>query len=347
MAAAFPGGPIPNTFVPTFAASGKLQVEFSRDPKKFRLADYVSYTSVTDPSGYWLKITPELATRLVHDDTSDLDWPDSAVAPTGETGREQFEFVQYFTRRKASAWNFGYKTVDHSDWDIEGSHNRIHAQRLMSARTLDVITLLETSGNYASGHTGTATSLGGGTWNSGTSANPVIKKTLLNAFFQIEKATQNAVTTDDMVLVINPEAAEEMSTSREVHEYLAQSPHALAQVRGDKESQNGHYGLPDTMYGFKIAIENAVRTTSRVGASSTAREYIKAKANAAFIARPGGLDSESAGQSFSFAHVFLLEDLTVEVKDDPDNRRYMGRVVDDRDQKVVAPVSGYLITGLF
>jgi hypothetical protein len=43
--------------------------------------------------------------------------------------------------------------------------------------------------------------------------------------------------------------------------------------------------------------------------------------------------------------VFAYEEMTVEQRDDPDNRRISGRVVEDYDVKIVAPVTGFIYRG--
>ena len=48
--------------------------------------------------------------------------------------------------------------------------------------------------------------------------------------------------------------------------------------------------------------------------------------------------------SFSTFTVFLKEEMTVESKHDRDNRRHLGRVVNDFAAKTVAPITGFLFT---
>jgi hypothetical protein len=60
------------------------------------------------------------------------------------------------------------------------------------------------------------------------------------------------------------------------------------------------------------------------------------------LARPGQLVSEGSS-SFSTAGIFMFEEMTVESRDDPDNRRQMGRVVEDYTPQILSDISGYLV----
>ena len=68
---------------------------------------------------------------------------------------------------------------------------------------------------------------------------------------------------------------------------------------------------------------------------------------AALVARVGALDAGVVGApTFSTITCFEYENMTAETKDDPDNRRVKGRVVDDIDVEMTASASGYLITAV-
>jgi len=63
------------------------------------------------------------------------------------------------------------------------------------------------------------------------------------------------------------------------------------------------------------------------------------------VARPGSLDGEYGGPSFSTVQIYhyggLLE---VEAFDDPKNRRVEGHCSEDLTVKVASSVSGFLVT---
>jgi len=334
-----------NTFVPSFDASGQMVVAFSRNPKDFALNQYVTLTPVKKSVGYFLRVTAEVAARVLNStNLNEFIWPDSNDAPSGEWGRESFVFAPFNTTRYAFPFRIGYKAEQQADWKILALHAAFAAQDAMTARTLRVINALFNSANYAANHVSTVTALAGGFWSAGTGTNPIIKKSLNLAAQQIQLDTIGKVKMKDLVLVIDPVIADAMGRSQEVHQFLANSPFALAEVRGDAPNQNGAWGLPTKLYGVPLVVEDAVQVTSRKLAATTTRSYATGGNTAALVARPGGLTSEAGGPSFSTCHVFAYEEMTVEQRDDPDNRRISGRVVEDYDVQIVAPAAGYVFT---
>jgi hypothetical protein len=345
MAFGYPSGF--NTFVPSFDASGHLTVAYSRNPKDFPLNQYITLTPVKKSVGYFLRITAEVAARVINSPLlNEFVWMDGSDAPSGEWGLESFSFIPYSTSRYAFPFRIGYKAEEQADWKILALHSEFAAQDAMTARTLRVISVLQTSANYAASHVATATALGGGFWSAGSATNPIIKKALNAAAQQIQLDTVGKVRPKDLALVVAPTAADPMARSQEIHTYLQQSPYALAQVRGDVPSQNGQWGLPDTLYGYKLVIEDTVQVTSKKNATRAAA-YAFGGNTATLVTRPGELTSPAGGPSFSSVHVFAYEEMTVEQRDDPDNRRIAARVVEDYDVQMVSPASTFLITNLF
>src|SRR5687768_414570 len=99
MAVGFPSGT--NTFVPSFEASGKLVVGFSRNPNTFSVNKYVQVVPVNESVGYYLNLTAEEAARVVNSDLQDFIWPDNNAAPDGNWALESFEFKKFATTRYA------------------------------------------------------------------------------------------------------------------------------------------------------------------------------------------------------------------------------------------------------
>lgn len=346
MAISYPG-PY-NVFVPSFDASGHLVVAFSRNPRDFPLNRYLSIVPVSKSSGYYLRITPEVAARVLNTDLKEFVWPAGSAAPTGEWSREAFEFFQFETKRYAYPFTLDQKTEEQADWRILASHAAIVAQQAMTARTLLALTALTTTSNYPANHVDTATNWGGGFLNAGTadgSAPGFVLKKALNAMARrIQLDTLGAVKPyKDCVVLIDPILADALGRSKEVHAYLKESPYALAQVRGDVESQNGIYGLPNQLYGFSIVVDDAVRVTTRKGVTTTT-DFMLGGNTLVMLARPGALTCPEGARSFSTLQAFVYEDMTVESRTDPDNRRIVGRVVDDFDVRVTAPATGCICT---
>ena len=350
----FPSGT--NTYIPSFDATGELIVSFSRNPKSFALNRYTTITPVKKSTGYYLKLTAEQAARISNDNLNDYVWPDGNDAATGEGNKESFVFSSYQTERFNFSFRLGYKAVDQADWKLIAQHSAIVAQQAMTARTLRVFSAVNTSGNWPGQFHATGgaalSSLGisGGTASTtsgllglarGTANNPVLKKFLNAAGILINKKTLGSVPPKDLQVVISPSVAQVLAVSEEIQDYLKQSPFALSQVRGDSTSQNGLYGLPDQLYGYNIVIEDAVRIVQKKNVTASP-DYIWGNA-LAVLARPGKLVGFEGAPSFSALHLMMYEEMTVEQRDDPDNRRISARVVEDYGVEVVAPVGGLVV----
>jgi len=355
MAVVYPSGT--NTYLPSFDATGNMIVSFSRNVKDFALNKYVTITPVTKSTGYYLRLTYEQAARVSNANLNDFVWADGNDAATGEFNKESFTFDSYKTERYAFPFRLGYKAVDQADWKIIAQHSAIIGQQAMTARTLQVYNkintqaLWESNQFYTSGGAAlTGLSISGGSVSTqsglaglarGTANNPVIKKFLNAAAIRINKKTLGVVGPKDLQWVMSPSVAQVLAVSEELQDYLKQSPFALSQVRGDSASQNGIYGLPDQLYGYNIVIEDAVRIGEKKKATASP-DYIWGNTTA-LIARPGQLVGFEGAPSFSALHLMMYEEMTVEQRDDPDNRRITARVVEDYGTEVVAPVAAFVV----
>lgn len=339
MAIAYPGGN--NTFVKDLDASGRLITEFSRNPDEFALNSYIQLSNVQKAAGYYLKITPEEAARVLNANLAEFVWPDGAPRPSRNNGTETFTFAGYETQRYDYDFTIGRKASEQADWNIIESHSRIKAQQAMTARTLSVHGLLEAAGSWAAGHTIDVTTIPGntGNWDQSTSARQDIKRSLAYAVEKVMLATLSVVRRKDLQLVLSPDAAHAMSESQEIVEHIKSSPDAYSQVVGDA-GKWGEYQLPDRLYGIDIVVEDAVRVSSQRGAT-LASSFIQDNDYAYLLARPGSLVAESGGPSFSTVHLFLFEDMTVWTNDNENDRRTEGHVVDDFDVVGTAPASGF------
>lgn len=340
MAAAYPSPQ--GVYIPSHEASGSLVIEFSRNPNKFALNQYVKIVPVTRDVGYYAKITAEEAARVLDTTGTKHFWADGQEAPMGDDQLESFEFDKYATRRYVYPFTLGQKTINQASWDILASHSRIAAQKAMTNRTQLVNTVLATGGNWG-GNTSTASALVGGYLDQSTSTTMLIQTMILTVAESILKATLGVVQLSDMVMILNPTTARRLAKSQEIVDHIKQSPFALAQVRGDVPNQNGKWGLPDTLYGVKVVIEDAVKVTSRKGAT-VARSFIHGDGSILFVSRPDGIMGVEGQPSFATVTLFVYEEMSVEQMADPNNRRTSGRVVDDFATEITAPASGYLVT---
>jgi hypothetical protein len=336
-----------NTFVPSFDATGKLVVSYSRNPKDFPINKYAVITPVKRSVGYYLKINVDMAGKVVDSNLADKLWHDGNDAPQMSWGSESFQFVNYSTLRYANGFRLGYKAIDQADWQIVASHAAIHAQQAMTDRTQVAATILTNNSNYASGHTGTATAIAGGKFNAGSSATPYLKIGLLAAAQTINADTLGVVQPKDLLVVMNPNTAKGIAVSNELMDAFKQSPFAWPWVVEGKEvvGENALWGLPPTLYGFPTVVENTVKSTNLKGASVSS-SYVIPDGDVYLLTRKEGLVNNAAPEagSFSSLHFFMYEEMTVETKDDPDNRRTVGRIVEDYTCQLVAPLSSYRIT---
>ncbi len=343
MTASYPAAS--NVFIPNHEASGSLVVDFSRNPKDFAINEYAQIIPTKDNriAGYYLRMTVEQAGRLVNTDMADLLWPDGAAAPEDNNETESHDFVYFKTKRFKYGFRLGNLTIQQATWDIVAQHGRIAAQRAMTGRTLRLMNLLTTAGNWGT-HTSTVNALTGtGNWSAATSANLNIKKSLDRAVELILQDTLGAINLDDLRLVISPGCALRLVETQEIVDIIKQANTGIQYIRNEMAGGTTYFGLPTVLYGLPLVVEKTVRVTSRKGATR-ASSYVLANDRAVITARPSGLVGVAEAPNFSTAAVFMSEEMTVETKDDTDNRRTSGRVVENFEPALLAPASGYLFT---
>jgi hypothetical protein len=334
-----------NVYVADHEASGRMTVDFSRNVNDFAVNTYTQLQPVTKTTGYYREVTIEEAGRLLNTNLSNFAWADGAPAPEGWDGTESFQWLAYRAERYQFAVSLGDLTIDQASWDIRNEYAAKKSQQAMTARTQLAITALTTAGNYAATHTASVAAISGntGTWAASTTARQDIKRSLNHAANIILQDTLAGIDVNDLVLVMSPGCAKEMSECQEIVDHIKGSPDALAQVRGELPGKNAIYGLPDKLYGFPIVIEKTVKTTSRKGATK-ATSFVLPDATPFMCARPGGLVGVFGAPSFSTCVVFMYEEMTVETLRDEKDRRTLLRVVENYDVVMTAPVSGFLFT---
>lgn len=344
MAAVYPS--YQSVFVPDHDATNKLTVDFARNINKFPVNKYTQILPVKKTQGLYLRMTIEEAARIINTGLDNFVWPDGMVRPEGWEGHESHEWLMYQTIRRA--WNvpLGNLTIGNASWDIVAQYSRIKAHQAMVARTQLVVTALTTEANYDATHVLDVTSdIAGnsGAWEYSTTHRQDIKRSIQYAVELILADTLNAVTIDDLQLVIPSKLASRMSLTQEIVDYIKGSPEALAQIRGELPGGNVAHGLPERIYGVKIVVEDTYKVTTKKG-QTTSRSQIFPIGNAALVARPGGLEGVANTPNFSTVVLFAKEELTVEKLDDRNNRRVQVSIVEDLSANVIAPASGVLFT---
>ncbi len=334
-----------NTFVRSLDASNKLVIDFARNVKDFDVNKYVQIVPVKKVAGYYTQMTLEEAGRLLYTDLRDRVWYDKQPAPEGNENQESFEFKPFTCIRYAFPFMLGNLTIEQAAWNILAQYASIYARAAMTARTQMAITALTTVASYAPTHVMAVPAIPGntGNWAQSTTARQDIRRSLTTAGEVILDDTLAAVSLNELQLVISSGLAADMTQSQEIVDYIKGSPDALAEVRGELPNDNVLYGLPGKLYGFPQIVEKTRKVTSRKGATK-AISSILPKATPFLAARPGGLVGVADAPAFSTCMQFAYEEMTVEQKNDGDNRRTAGRVVENYDTVLAAPASGVVFT---
>ena len=349
MAAGYPSGT--NTYVPNHGASQALIVGYSRNPKKFRVSNYVQYVRSKNNVGLFLVWTSQEGARVLTVDDAESLWADGDAAPQGENNLESMSWQPFRTFRRCYPFKLGQMAIDQASFPIVAAHQGESAQRCMTSRTLRNRTALANAswgsntaavdgGILPSGHNWTTGNNG-----EGTNQGPNIKLSLQYASKIVNIATFGTVEPSQLSLVINPATAQAMAASTEIQDYIKQSPFALAQLRGDAPNQNGKWDLPDVLYSHPVEVDQTVRVSSRKGANSLTSGYVIPDGEAYLVAREGELDGIEGSRSFSTVQFFFYKDeMTTYTKYDPDNERTLGRVVANDSPVVVSVLSGFRFT---
>lgn len=314
-------------------------VDFSRNPNTFALNKYLSITRVDKRTGYYLKHVPDEGARSLTESGEENLWVDGSEFLDNATEKE-FSFEAYACTRYGYGFSLGDLAVSQAQWNILANYAATAASKAMTARTRKALKVLTTTANWGTGYYDTATNVAGGKADVGTTTTPYLKKLVQAVGQRVHKATNGVVGLKDLIMVLNPTDASLIAESQEVHTYLKESPFALSVLQGDENFSA--WGLPKTFYGLKgVVIEDTVYVSSKKGAARTSG-YALASGNILFMAQPNGLVTTDG--TFSTASMFMAEEMTVETMVDVNNRRTIGRVVEDYDVKLVSPISGFLVT---
>lgn len=337
-----------NTFVPHYEATENNRFEFSRSPENFPLVDYCAMRKVNLSEGLYMKADNEQASRVV--DSNLHKWVDGADGMPDNEGQVKFVFLNYLCERTKFDCTLGYQAIEQAAFDVVPLNSRAAAQRAMTERTIDAQAALAAASWGA--NTNNATALAGGKFDVGTSTTPYFLKGVNAVRQAIWKSTQGAVSPRALTMVVSPGFAALIRQSQEIIDFLKQqgtSPNIMGQKPGDAQAFFEMWGLPRYIYGVKIVVEDAVRTSTSKS-SSTTKGFVEADTVAYFVTQTVDARKESElppGQGVTLYDTltqFVKEDMTTEVLDDPNNRRKIIRVVNNYDSVVTCPESGYYVT---
>lgn len=351
---AYPGPT--NVYIPAFGGKqmAKLIISFAQNIRAYPVGKLATRTEVDLLSGHWLILNPEALARVFTDPNSYV-WVDGQPRPMGKWNEQDFNTLSYQCVRRTQQDQIGWQTREQAVWDIQETKLQALAQQMMTLRTLAFYNLALNSSNHLASHVKTATAWSniggtGGFWSAGTVTNPIIKRSLANAANFIRQDTNNAVNYKDLTVVISPPAAIAMSNSAEIHDYLARSQFALAQIKGE-ENQNGEYGLPPKLYDMKLVVDGTLKTsTPRLQIPGTFLDQMDDN-TALILAAPGDLSS-NVGQlnsAFSSIHMFVYkgEEMVVETWDEPWHHRTNLGVHETYDFRFASNRTAALVTNLF
>jgi len=336
-----------NTYIPNLVdseATDALVVGFSRNPKSFRLNQYGQIRQVKRKAGEYLRISPDLAHRLLYADGRDRVWADGDDSPTGVDNRLRFEGEPYRTIRYADAVTLGAQAVEQAQFMVEALQQGQLVQKMMTFRTNMAGTALSSAswgGNTADVDGGLS---GGQNWSNGSGTSPNFKNSILKAASIIKKATAGTVMRENLVLVMNPDTAIGASISPEFHNAMFQSIYALPQIRGDAEIDYD-WGIPPRVGGVPVIIEDATYNSAADGATAS-NGYIIPTGTAYLLARPGGTVEFGTEETpvISTLMGFFLEELTVQSRTDQWQRRTEIRIATEFSYVVSSVLSGFKFT---
>lgn len=350
----FPGPT--SVYIPAFGGkqTANLVTSFARDPKKFAVNKLPTRTPTDYLSGNWMQIRPEALARILNDPNEVL-WVDGQARPKGTHNAQDQRAMPYNCVRRARYDSVGWMTREQAVYDIQDVKLGALGHQMMTQRAFAFYAVAMNAANHLASHVKMATAWSniggaGGFWSAGTSANPIIKRTFLNIGNACRMSTMDTVSYKDLTCVIPPPLAIAIADSEEIHDYLAQSPYALPQIRGDVENQNGEWGLPPKLYGMDLVIDGTLRTTSpRLTVPGTTVDIMSSDDNTAlFLTTPEAMGA-NIGQvtsSFSSIHMFLYrgQEMVVETRDDPWNKFTELSVSETYGFSMVAPEASALCT---
>lgn len=344
MATGYPGGL--NTYVPTLELSGNLMVSFSRNVKKYPVNRYCTITPVKQPRGAYLYFNPLDQVRLPGQPHGNK-WAAATLRPTGLQNTLGFEQKNYTTQRYSFDTTLDQRAVDIANWDVQKTHSEALAQKAMTHRAYQVCRVATTQSLYPSAHVVTATSLAGGVLSGGTTADPRILTAFTQASLLIQRDTGGRVAQGEISALMNADTATRLSRTRELREYVMQSPDAMKMIRMDKANANRTYGLPEVLYTTPIVVEDQFYDPYNRGNASDGTTAVFPDNTILMFVRQGDLESSEGAASYSTLHTFMYEDMSVEAYPDVRNRLLQLDVTDEFTPEVVAPVTAVLITNVF
>ena len=337
-----------STVIPLFELSGNLMVAYGRNQKDFAVNKYTRTTSVKSTVGNYVRFNPKDLARMPNLPQKP-HWAAGTPAPTGFHETLGFETVPFRTQREAFAKTLDKRSVDVASFPIMKTHTAALGQQAMTYLAYRCCAALTTTANFDASHVFTATTASGtGVLSGGTTADPRIKNAFDYAARLIQKDTFGAVRYGQLSVLMNHNTAMQLSSTREIREYVMQQADAYKMIRMDADKNyNALYGLPDRLYNYNVVVEDAFYNPYNRSNASEAGTVVFPDNTIVMFLADGDLEQPEGASSFSTCHRFAYEEFTLETKDDTWNRLVEMRAVLDFDVQIVAPPTGCIITNVF
>lgn len=343
-----------NAYIPTLELSGNLQIKFSRNRDSYALNKWTRWRNVKATNGLYRHFNPLDVNRIKSGNTRQFDWAPGTLSPIGTDSTIGFENRQYNCIRRAYACDVDLLTVQQADFDLIADAADNAASLAMVVRTVEAISVVTTSGNHESSHVATATTAGGGVLSGGTATDPRIKKALQYFTLRIVRDSNGNIKPSDIAVVMNPNTAQLLSQTAEVHQIFANSLFASDLLQGGVKNLNATWGLPPFLYDHPVIVEDATYNAYERDnlTAPEAQAYAFPDNYIALVTVQGdgenkGLPAASTNKSSMTFFVYGPDDMKVETKIEEYDRIHRMKVVDNFEVKLTAPVTAALMTNVF
>jgi len=339
-----------NVFVPGYGAELglRLAVEYTRNWKDWPFLMCSTKHSIPTQTHIFKRIDPTGQGRVI-DNPQAYIFNDGDPRPmTGLGNQQPHEYVQVTAKRRSFSYYLGDLIEEFSPDEEQARVVNALGNAAMTEMALDFYSVLNTAGNYLTGHTDTATNLGGGTWDAGTATNPIIKKTLAAVRQRIDRSSYGTIDPTDLILLVGPELADKMGRSAEIQDGFYRQEGFAEYLQYKTFAKQFHmYGLPPVLYGFTVLVDNTVRTSTKVLGSTTTTSFLPTTTNAYILTRPGALKGDNGNTAFSSIGLFEVKghELKVEVFPEPHNRRALIAAETYYTHEFTGKEGSFLVTG--
>ena len=338
-----------NVYVPNAKDSGNLFVDFSRNLTDWAVNRYCQIVPVQQTVGIWYQMGLDQRARLLDNDRAKYRWAPGQDRPDPHDQGDYFSELGFRCQRNTYVDRLDKMMTEQAVWDERKRRTDALAQLAMTARTNAVLAKLTDSTQYPSSHVldlSTSAFTGQtGNWAASTSARETIKRTLNYAKKIITLDTRAAVKSKNLLIVMGPETAEQISVTQEIVELVKQNANGIDYLRNKGEFSKMNYGLPDRLYDTEYVIEDTVYVNTQRGLITQTAAFSLPIGTVLVLHRPNDLEGVEGGRSFSTVsmHIYRADDMMVESDSDSWNRVEKIAVTDTWDVNMTAPVSGVLL----